>query len=409
MESKLGSWVAGENFFDRETELVILETRVSERNHVVLSGQRRMGKTSLLRELGRRLENKSWIALFVDVENARSAEDVIAAIASATFPHRPLISRIRNGMKDWFADNVEEIDIQSFGVNVRAKLTENSWQHHGRQLLEECSTTEEPVVLVIDELPIFLKRMVNADGNANRVEEFLSWLRATTQILGRQCPTFLLSGSIGLQPLVNRLRISDRINYLDPFRLDPWDQATTVACIEKLSNEYRIALDDSVGEAIYEKLGAGIPHHVQSFFARLRDHCVQSSRNVVRVSDVEEVYRTKLLGASGQSDLVHYESRLHEALDGDAYSLAMEILAESALEGSFTQDAERSLVSHYENLTDNVAGRISEVLDVLLHDGYLEEGERGYRFCSNLLKDWWASRFRNHHIALSERNQQTQR
>ena len=52
-----GRWVIGEDFFDRETDLEILEARVREGNHVLLSGQRRMGKTSVLRELGRRLEN----------------------------------------------------------------------------------------------------------------------------------------------------------------------------------------------------------------------------------------------------------------------------------------------------------------------------------------------------------------
>ena len=56
MKSSTGPWVRGDDFFDREAELDTLGTRVREGNHVLLSGQRRMGKTSIVQELGRRLE-----------------------------------------------------------------------------------------------------------------------------------------------------------------------------------------------------------------------------------------------------------------------------------------------------------------------------------------------------------------
>ena len=56
MRSSTGRWVSGDDFFDREQELKALETRIRDLNHTLLTGQRRMGKTSLARELGRRLE-----------------------------------------------------------------------------------------------------------------------------------------------------------------------------------------------------------------------------------------------------------------------------------------------------------------------------------------------------------------
>ncbi len=56
MNSSTGRWVSGDDFFNRDRELQILETLVRDRNHVLLTGQRRMGKTSIVRELGRRLK-----------------------------------------------------------------------------------------------------------------------------------------------------------------------------------------------------------------------------------------------------------------------------------------------------------------------------------------------------------------
>ncbi len=81
MKSSTGRWVSGDDFFDRESELQILETRVRDSNHMLLTGQRRMGKTSILRELGQRLESEGWVFLFTDVEGATCPEDVIAEIA----------------------------------------------------------------------------------------------------------------------------------------------------------------------------------------------------------------------------------------------------------------------------------------------------------------------------------------
>ena len=53
------------------------------------------------------------------------------------------------------------------------------------------------MLLVIDELPIFLKRMLHNDGDARRVDEFLNWLRGSIQSLGDRGPVFMMSGSIG--------------------------------------------------------------------------------------------------------------------------------------------------------------------------------------------------------------------
>ena len=403
MRSSTGPWVIGEDFFDRDKELEILAARVRGRNHVLLSGQRRMGKTSLLRELGRRLESDGWIVLFADVEGAAGAEDAIAEMAQAAYRYRPLASRFAESMKRWFSDRVEEIGASRFRLKVRAGLDAGSWRRYGERLLHDCAAQEKPVLLVIDEMPILLKRMLRGDGGAARVDEFLSWLRGAVQTLGERSPVLVLSGSIGLEPLVRRLGISDRVNHLDPFRLGPWGRETSVACIERLAMSHGLTVKGDVGATVYASLGVGIPHHVQSFFARLREHAIMQGRDVLKVEDVGEVYRNSLLGPSGQSDLVHYETRLKEALDDEGYSLAMEILAEAAIEGCFTGRADSCLAALYEDLVEEAPARIADVLAVLLYDGYLEDSEGGYRFSSNLLKDWWGARFRDHHVALEKR------
>ena len=403
MRSSTGRWVSGDDFFDREPELRALRELVSDRNHVLLTGQRRMGKTSVVRELGRRLETDGWIFLFADVEGAACAEDAIARIAQAAHPFLPGTSRFITGMKRWLSENVEEVTALDFGVKIRAGLDAGSWRRHGEQLFRDCATQGKPALLVIDELPIFLKRMLHHDGHSRRVDEFLSWLRGVVQALGDDCPALLVSGSIGLEPLVRRLGIPDRINHLHTLRLGPWDRSTSIACFDRLAESCRLPIDNGVARAVYEALGIGIPHHVQSFFARLRQFASMNGRERITVADVSTVYRNGLLGPSGQTDLVHYETRLQEGLDEGGHSIAMEILAEAATQDVFTRDARQILERLYSVVVDNAAGRIMDALDILVHDGYLESADDGHRFPSRLLKDWWSARFRDHHTPLGDR------
>lgn len=403
MRSSTGRWVIGDDFFNREEELKILESRVRERNHVLLSGQRRMGKTSVLRELGRRMEDDGWTFLFVDVEGATCPEDAISYMAQAAYRYRAFTARFLEGVRRWFGDNVEEISASEFGLKFRAALNTGNWRNHGEKLFVEFANFENPVLLVIDEIPILLKRMLQKDGGATQVDEFLSWLRGAIQELDSNSPVVILSGSVGLKPIVQQLGISDRINYLDPYRLGPWSRKTSIDCLEQLGKSHDLVIESGVADEVYEALGVGIPHHVQSFFARLREHAIIQDRNSLSLSDVSEVYQHSLLGPSGQNDLVHYETRLKDAMGDEGYRIAMEILAEAALEGNFTSHKENILAELYAELDENILPQIRDVLEILLHDGYLEKSDDSYFFSSHLLKDWWTARFRSHHVALQKR------
>ena len=401
MKASTGRPVSGADFFfNRDKELQVLETRVRDGNHVLLTGQRRMGKTSLTLELGRRLELQGWVFLFVDVEGATCAEDAIAAIATVAHRVRPISSRLVL-MRRWLGERVEELGALDFRVKLQAGLNTGTWRRHGAQLIDKCANHDKKVLLVIDELPIFLKRMLGPNRDVRRVDEFLSWLRGVTQGLKKCSPVLIVSGSIGLKPLVQRLGLSDRINHLYPFRLGPWDRDVSIECFERLAENYGLRVEDGVANAVYDALGVGIPYHVQLFFSRLQDFTIKQSNDRVTVDDVGTVY-TELLGPSGQNDLAHYESRLKDGLDEDSYRVAMESLAKSA-QGVFTRDARHCLERKYAQVVDDAPGCVTEALEVLVHDGYLESSTDGYRFPSRLLKDWWAARFRDHHVPVERR------
>ena len=79
-----------------------------------------MGKTSVARELGRRLEDQGWIFLFADVEGATCAEDVIADIAKAVHPVRNIASRFASTMRRWIGAKVEEISAYELRIHSKS-------------------------------------------------------------------------------------------------------------------------------------------------------------------------------------------------------------------------------------------------------------------------------------------------
>ena len=84
-----GNWVAGNRFFNREVEIEALIERVEDGTHTLVTAQRRMGKTSLVRELLRRLgERGDFETVFVDLEDASTAADAVVEIAAASLRAR---------------------------------------------------------------------------------------------------------------------------------------------------------------------------------------------------------------------------------------------------------------------------------------------------------------------------------
>lgn len=399
MRASAGPPVVGEDFFDREIELRQLASRVQDGNHVLLTGQRRMGKTSIAMELGARLEREGSVFLYIDVEGETSEEAMVASLAEAVHPVRAVSARLALSMKELLGEGfkrVDEVSASEFRVKIRSGLNQQTWRRRGRDLIRFCADHDAPVLIVIDEFPIFLTRLLKLRDGRSRVEGLLSWLRATLQESRGRSPVVLLSGSIGLVPLVHRLGLPDRVNYLDEFRLGPWDRKTCVQCIEQLAAANDLDIAEGVADAVHDHLGLGVPHHVQSFFGKLRDLALAGSERIT-TKDVADVYRTKMLGPAGEADFLYYAQRLRDALeDARDFEIAMTVLAEAATHDVFTPHARNSLELHFAGLVTDARRRIDMVLDILVHDGYLDRSGCDLAFRSRWLKDWWSERFGNY-------------
>ena len=71
---------------------------------------------------------------------------------------------------------------------------------------------------MIDELPVFVLKLLAEDETAARAKNFLYWMRGlrTGEVSSDQI-RWLIAGSIGLDTVTRRLNLADTINDLAPF------------------------------------------------------------------------------------------------------------------------------------------------------------------------------------------------
>ena len=396
------NWVDGERFFDREAELDVLSERVRNGTHTLLTAQRRMGKTSLVRELLRRLKDEGrFRTVFVDVEDARTAADAIAEIGVQSRSVQKAWDRIKSGFGNVLrevGDRIDTMSVAEVRVKLRPGIDAGSWRQKGDEVLTVLADHDRPVVLAIDELPILVNRMLKDDDyritpeGKRDADEFLSWLRRNGQEhRGRIC--LIVSGSVGLEPILRQAGLSAHANIFSPLDLKPWDEQTALDCLAALAEGCGLDLTLAARREMCRRLRCLVPHHVQCFFDSLDEDLRMTGRRDASQEDVKRVYKSEMLGVRGQADLAHYKSRLKRVLGPEGYRAALDLLTHAAVgSGVLKRDAIDRCCDDFRGRQEVAPVQIEDVLHILEHDGYLEKHEDGYRFVSNWLKDWWYAR-----------------
>jgi uncharacterized protein len=394
-----GNWVDGDRFWGRETDLGIFASNIDAGAHQVLIAQRRMGKTSLMKETARRLQN-DYIVVFVDLQKCASSPDAIVELSLAIHPFRSLWNKLMltyGNVAERVRENIESVDLGEIGVKLRADVA-GEWQRKGDDLMEVLANSKSPVLLLIDEAPILVNRILKGTDyqitpeRRRQADLFLSWLRDNS-VRHQGKIRIVLSGSIGLEPILRQGRLSATLNNFDSFELKPWDEDTACGCLEALAANYELEFETGVPQKMVDLLGCCIPHHVQMFFRHARDWCIRRQNTRLSRQDVKTVYDSELLSIRGHAELTHYEERLKMVLGEDILPMALELLTETAVVGHLTADALAKLSQTFEFCSMSIEEAQREILEVLEHDGYIERKTDRYRFVSKLLRDWWKARY----------------
>jgi len=410
LKQAYGNWVVGDQFWRREEDVALMTQRVDGAANQLLVAVRRMGKTSLMHELARRLAAR-YTCVFLDLQKAWSGADAVVEMSLGTHEHKPLWERTLNvfgSMVEALTRTVESLNLNEVGIKLRASMTEGDWARKGDHLFHVLAAAPKPVLLLMDEVPILVNRLLKGSDyritpeRRQRTDEFMSWLRDNSQRHQGKV-RMIVTGSIGLEPVLRQAGLSASLNTFALYDLKPWSEDTAVGCLRALANEYGVQYRDQAEVHMARRLGCCIPHHVQTFFQRVHDVCVRRKNMEVSSADVEPMYTSEMLGSRGHAELAHYEERLRMVLGSEILPLALEMLTEAAVTGRLTREALIALQKFYQFPERTVVDAQKEILGVLEHDGYLRPEDNGFVFVSRLVADWWKHTHATFHIPVLDR------
>lgn len=396
MPIKLGNKADGEDFFDRDTEREDL-WRYLEGNHIVLSGPRRLGKTSLLQRLAEEAADKGLLARLIDVEGLDTSEGFIGEIERA-FPDATVggyLKAASGRVSEWLV-RLKKVDVKlpgGFGGGLELQaMPDTPWRESAIRLQQRLGAA--PVLILLDEFSVFLEKMLARDPG--ETERLLGWLRAWRQQSDLTC-RFLFSGSIGLNALLARHRLSTRFNDCHDFRLGPFKKGAALAMLSKEADRENWHVEEVDLEHLCARTGWLSPFYLNLLLATTieaaRDRLLEtgSSERILVRSDIDDAY-DRLLAT--RSRFIHWHQRLGRDLTEPRLGFTLAVLSAVAkAEEGLTRKQLQARLQRLEPDLDKRAERLSDAMLLLEEDGYLHaDGER-IRFLSFLLRDYWK---RNH-------------
>jgi chlorite dismutase len=241
------------------------------------------------------------------------------------------------------ADSIDSMNINDLTVKFRDGLL-TKWQNKGDRMIDVIANSEIPAVIFLDEFPLVINRLLKWPDNKITPERlkgtdtFLSWIRSiTTQYKGKI--RLVITGSVGLEPILQQAGLSHTITTFTPFELDPWDADTAVGCIKALANNYGMVFKQGAVDKMLELIGSYVPHHVQMFFSYIYEDCKKRNNIHCTMEDTKRIYNSRMLSTRGHAELSTYEERLKTVLSAEMLPLALELLIEAAVTGKLTADA----------------------------------------------------------------------
>lgn len=379
MRVNRGGQLALEQILGRD-EFVSDLWRELEQTSVVLTGERRTGKTCVVKKMhaGR---PDGVLSFFQDLEAVHSAPELVERMLHCI---RPELSR---GAR---AANVFERVMESLGgteIGGVLKLPDaarTEWKQQLPKLVENLLEHHEGLIVFFwDEFPQMLHNV--AQDRPEDAMAILDLLRSLRQHHLRL--RFVLTGSIGLHAV---LALLQRRGYRNAPKNDmytttlpPLGAEDGVTLARALLRGEGIAVDDvkSVAEEIANEASC-IPFYIHQIVGGMR------GRSGVGAGTARRVVDEGLRNAQDPWELRHYRSRIDKDYEGEDGTYALGLLDTlAASEAPLPFDDLRRRAVARPKMKD--VERLRAVLRLLEQDHYVARSEAGYGFRTSLIARWW--------------------
>ncbi|GAB3763697.1 hypothetical protein [Spirosoma pomorum] len=260
-----------------------------------------------------------------------------------------------------------------------------NFQTDFEKLLEEIDLNGDRLIIMVDEFTETVDNILHKHGN-QEARRFLQLFRELThnrKLTGKV--QFLLTGSIGLQPLVKKLDASDLVNQLQYIDIPALTIDEACQLFRQLIEQEGIDIDDETILFIIQKIDWLMPFHVQLLVQEVID-VFESSGNPINQDKANKAYE-QVFHQRNKIYFEQYYERLKKRLEpGTEYQFVHDVLNRATAD----EPLEKAVV-HDLAVKHDIADRYKAIVESLEYDGYLHQtaDNTAYRFNSSILKTWW--------------------
>ena len=362
--------------------------RVLERQGLVISTERRIGKTHIILKM-RDECRPGYLPFYQDLEAVHSIADLIRSIYNTVQPS----SGTPPGLKARIAKWSGLLPKKFAGVDL--PTADSTWQVLLSDAFDDLIRIADKrlVLMLWDEFPLMLHNLQRRDGHDTAIQ-LLDHLRAL-RLARADRLRFLFTGSIGLHLVLRSLRqagnANDPVNDMLSLTVPPMAHRDTCDLAAALLRETRAAPAQIPGLAsrIASEIG-GFPYYVHHVVDRL-----DQLRRPPTLQDVSSAVDSLVYDSHDPANLNYYVNRLSSYYADDERSLALIVLDTMAGLSLPTPVPELLNLCRHRNpsLADE---QLREILTVLAEDHYIEPrkcvGGAAYDFRWQLVKKWWKER-----------------
>lgn len=388
MKPNPGGIITGDAIVDREQDVDLI-WRALQGKSVVLTSERRVGKSSVLRKMEENPEN-GWTPILYWIEGIWHPIEFVEGLYDLIIKKGILTDKFHN-LKKYYTKYVGGDQIGSWKL---PQIQEN-WKTLLESTIEDISNANEKVLLMFDELPLMLSHFIQSKDCGPHVGmEFLDTLRGIrNKYESTQKIKFIFCGSIGIHLVIKNLKKnfgynSDPINNMKIVSLSGMDDSGAKLLCKKLSEDENYQLDDMAGIFDYIcKHTDNLPFYIQHVFAYLQD----LNEKTITEQSIENAIEYLLNDPKDDGFFNHYIDRIKTYYDEGIKTLALFILDKACKKEDYWQEDDIiNLAKTHQEIDDET---VKEALNLLWGDHYLvrkrKDGKRFYKFKYSILQNWW--------------------
>jgi hypothetical protein len=383
MRANPGGQLAPDEVLGRD-RLIAQLWDILERQSVVLTAERRIGKTQMIKKM-RAEAPGDMLTIYRDLEGVRTLLEFVELVFKDVEPH--LSGKTRAASK------VRQLVQQLAGTEIGGiiKLPEALASHWKRLLegvVEDLVTHQNsPVVLFWDELPLMIYNIKKRAGEEAAME-VLDVLRQLRQMHGSLRMVF--TGSIGLHNVITSLHTAGYAN-------DPTNDMKTINVPPLSSSDAEIlavglmegeAIQSSDPEEAARAIAAAVdnvPFYIHHVVYDLKFHA-----GAVNVAVTGEIVNSRLADPQDEWRMAHYRQRIDTYYTSAQQRLALTVLDILAVDEPLGFDKLFNLVKTHIEIVDEDVEAVREMLTLLQRDHYLKlDAEGRYSFQFLLIRRWW--------------------